>query len=238
MPCHDLEMLIEWFKGNQLSLKISKTVLMHFRELKDHTPLVVNNIEIPSSDSTKFLGVHIDKELKWTTHINYLHKKKIMANKFLLSANTNLLDTTSLCSIYQAHIFSHLSYGLLVWGTMASKKAIKDLTSIEDSCVCLLSKHGKNANVILLYKKHNHIRLPDMIKIELAKYGHRLTNKNYPNSLQSIANAIRGMKTIDTQLAQKALQIYKPTAQNNSTIVICARESQHTMQFQHKLRNV
>ena len=100
---HDLEILMEWFKANQLSLNLSKSVLMYFWESKDHTPLVVNNIEIPTSNSTKFLEVYIDKELKWTTHVNCLHKKS-KANKFLLSANTNLLDTTSLHSIYYAHI--------------------------------------------------------------------------------------------------------------------------------------
>ena len=111
---------------------------MYFWETRDQNQLVVNNVKIPISDSTKFLGVYIDKELRWTMHVNNLHKK-LMANKFLLSTNANLLDTTSLHSIYYAHVFSHLSYGLLVWDPMASKKAIKDLTSIQDSCVCLLN---------------------------------------------------------------------------------------------------
>ena len=135
---HDLKILIEWFKANQVSLNLLKSVLMYFWEARDQTQLVVNDVEIPILDSIKFLGVYIDNELRWTTHVNNLHKK-LMAHKFLLSANTNLLDTTSLCSIYYAHIFSHLSCGLLVWGSMASKKAIKDLTSIQDSCVHLLS---------------------------------------------------------------------------------------------------
>ena len=135
---HDPEILIEWLKANQLSLNLLKSVLMYFWETRDQTQLVVNDVRIPISDSTNFLGVYSDNELRCTTHGNNLHKK-LMTNKFLLSANTNLLDTTSLHSIYYTHVFSHLSYGLLAWGSMASKKAIKDLTSIQDSCVCLLS---------------------------------------------------------------------------------------------------
>ena len=72
-----------------------------------------------------------------------------MANK--LSTSTNILNTNSLHLIYNAHIHSHLMYGLLVWGPMTSKKAIKDLTSIQDSCVRLVSKVGKNTNVMPLY---------------------------------------------------------------------------------------
>ena len=45
-----------------------------------------------------------------------------------------------------------------------------------------------------LYRKHHLMRLPDMIEMELAKYGYRLTNKDYPNSLQSITNANGGIK--------------------------------------------
>ena len=123
----------------------SQSTFLKFIEISTHVLLgnkgsnsVINNVKIPISDSTKFLGVYIDKELRWTMHVNNLHKK-LMANKFLLSVNTNLLDSTSLCSIYYSHVFTHLSYGLLVWGLMASKKAIKDLTHIQDHCVHLLS---------------------------------------------------------------------------------------------------
>ena len=96
-----------------------------------------------------------------------------MANKFLLSTSTNILNTNSLHLIYNVHIHSHLMYGLLAWGPMASKKAIKDLTSIQDSCVCLVSKVAKSTNVMPLYNKQQLLWIPDLIKLELAKYGHR-----------------------------------------------------------------
>ena len=190
---HDLEIMIGWFKANQLSLNLSKSVLIYFWEKRNQTQPTVDDIEIPISDSTKFLGVHIDNELRWTIHVNNLHKK-LMANKFLLSTNTNILNTNSLRLIYNVHILSHLTYGLLAWGPMASKEAIKDLTSIQDSCVHLVSKVGKSTNVMPLYNKQQLIWLPDLIKLELAKYGHRQTTKDYPASLQQIANANGGTK--------------------------------------------
>ena len=191
MMIHDLELMIDWFKANQLSLNLSKSVLLYLWEKRNQTRLTVGDIEIPIS--TKFLGVHIDNELRWTIHVNNLHKK-LMANKILLSTNTNILNTNSLHLIYNAHIHSHLTYGLLAWGPMASKKALKDLTSIQDSCVRLVSKVSKNTNVMLLYNKQQLIRLLDLIKLELAKYEHRQTTKDYPASLQHIANANGGTK--------------------------------------------
>ena len=44
-----------------------------------------------------------------------------------------------------------------------------------------------------LYNKQQLIWLPDLIKLELAKYGHRQTTKD-PASLQQIANAKGGTK--------------------------------------------
>ena len=106
----------------------------------------------------------------------------------------NILNTNSLRLIYNAYIHSHLMYGLLAWGPMASKKALKDLTSIQDSCVHLVSKVGKNTNVMPLYNKQQLIWLLDLIQLELAKYGQRQTTKDYPASLQQIANANGGTK--------------------------------------------
>ena len=109
---HDLELMIDWFKANQLSLNLSKSVLLYFWEKRNQTQLTVGGIEIPISDSTKFLGIHIDHKLRWTIHVNNLHKN-LMANKILLSTNINILSNNSLRLIYNMHIHSHLAYGLL-----------------------------------------------------------------------------------------------------------------------------
>ena len=61
--------------ANKLSLKIDKThVYMIFR--KNNANKCVNNIKIQIGNetiqqetSTKFLGMYIDDQLKWTTHM-------------------------------------------------------------------------------------------------------------------------------------------------------------------------
>ena len=154
-----------------------------------------------------------------------------MANKILLSTNTNILSNNSLCLIYNVHTHSHLLYGLLAWGPMASKKALKDLTSIQDSCVCLVCKVGRNTNVMPLYNKQQLIRLPDMIKLELAKYGHRQTTKNYPASLWQIANANGGTKSIAIRLDQRTPLTYRPTPCIKLIVVIFVRELLHIVNY-------
>ena len=146
-----------------------------------------------------------------------------MANKILLSTNINILSNNSLCLIYIAHIHSHLMYGLLAWGPMASKKALKYLTSIQDSCVCLVCKFGKNTSVMPLYNKLQLIWLLDLIKLELAKYGHRQTTKDYSASLWQITNANGGTKKHRYPTRWKNTLRYRPTLCINLISVIYVR---------------
>ena len=37
--------------------------------------VIINNCEIQEVAFTKFLGIIIDKNLKWTNHISYIQKK-------------------------------------------------------------------------------------------------------------------------------------------------------------------
>ena len=65
---------MDWFKANQLSLNLSKTVVLHFRDHKDVGHLTIDGTEIPLVNNTKFLGVHLNNQITWTTHIDHIHK--------------------------------------------------------------------------------------------------------------------------------------------------------------------
>ena len=113
-----MELLIQWFKANQLSLNMSKTMLVRFWPDNNNFTIEVNNEPIKESEVTKFLGVMVDNKLTWSSHIAFLNQK-LLANKHLLRIARNILDYNCLQLIYYAHIYSHLSYGILAWGSMA-----------------------------------------------------------------------------------------------------------------------
>ena len=71
----DIDILMNWFKVNQLSLNLSKTVVLHFWDHKDVGHLTIDGTEIPLVNNTKFLGVHLNNQITWTTHIDHVHKK-------------------------------------------------------------------------------------------------------------------------------------------------------------------
>ena len=63
-----LSHLSQWFVANKLSLNLDKTCLVTF-------DIKIGTVKITNVDHCTYLGVYIDRDLKWTEHINQLYKK-------------------------------------------------------------------------------------------------------------------------------------------------------------------
>ena len=80
---HDLEIILDWFRANSLTLNVQKTNYLLFApDSKRHAVyLNVDNVIIKPSNSTKFLGLIVDDKLEWTQHVkNVLTKMKRNCN--------------------------------------------------------------------------------------------------------------------------------------------------------------
>ena len=83
---HDMELLSDWLKANWLSLYMSKTVAMSFWDNKKNLNVTLGGQKIPLVDTTTFLGITLDSDLSWNSHITQLYNK-LQANKHLLSTH-------------------------------------------------------------------------------------------------------------------------------------------------------
>jgi hypothetical protein len=62
-----------WFQKNNLMINIAKTVTISYHTMQSRFPMrpkitCINTDRANKSDS-KFFGIHITENLKWTTHI-------------------------------------------------------------------------------------------------------------------------------------------------------------------------
>ena len=129
----DLTNLNAWFKINKLSLNIQKTSVMEFwtnPSTKKLPQIKIDNIPLPTTKSTKFLGVTIDNTLAWSDHINNI-LRKLSINKNLIGKSRNLLNKAAKLKIYYAHIYPHLSYANTVWGGHLTQKQKNNLEKIQ-----------------------------------------------------------------------------------------------------------
>jgi ribonuclease P/MRP protein subunit RPP40 len=118
----DLKMLNEWFILNKLSINLKKTKYMFIspKHIKNDNILIpkLNNCEIERVQEYKYLGLYIDSDLKWTTHIQHI-KSKILPFIGILKRLRNMLHCHIKKQIYFSFIQSHLNYLNMLWGAAA-----------------------------------------------------------------------------------------------------------------------
>ena len=130
---HDMAKLSDWFRANKLTLNKTKSVAILFKCKKNiacPTHILVDHSEIKFVPYTKFLGVWIDEDLSWQTHLNKL-QLKIQRNAHLLYKSKRLLSLQAKKILYYAQIYSHINYGISVWGPMCSKANLNKIAAIQ-----------------------------------------------------------------------------------------------------------
>ena len=93
----ELSHLNDWFCANKLSRNTDKTKYVLFRKAKskDNLPLVlpgffINDVKIKSENSLKFLGVMIDENVTWKTHVELVENKISKSIGILYKASRSL----------------------------------------------------------------------------------------------------------------------------------------------------
>lgn len=109
-----------YFKRNCLFLNTDKTNKMFFstaqNKEKPTIRITINNSEINTVNVTTFLGIEIDNNLSWDDHVQKV-TSKISTGLYILYRMSFLCNFDTLKSIYyDAHIHSHSSYGLAIYG--------------------------------------------------------------------------------------------------------------------------
>ena len=114
----EIKLINNWLKINKLSLNIikSKCMVIYMTQQKITLPkLYIDGILIDYVTVFNFLGINIQNNLKWDTHINSISLKigrtVGILNKFKFSLPLNILHL-----LYCTLIVSHLHYGILLWG--------------------------------------------------------------------------------------------------------------------------
>ena len=122
----ELGNLNEWLNANRLSLNVSKSQFMVFSDSRISVDfsLSINSIPLTSTSNAKFLGIHIDDKLNFKLHVNNVITK-ISRVRGMLWRCGSLVSLAVKKMVYQSLVFSHLSYGVIVWGKSSVGNELK-----------------------------------------------------------------------------------------------------------------
>ena len=239
---NDLKNLTNWLNANKISLNASKTELVFFKPKRKHIELdlkiKLNRKRLFSTESVKYLGVQIDKELNWKTHIDFIALKLNRAIAMLYKLRDFVIPKT-LISVYYALFESHLNYASIVWGQ--NIHSINRLFILQKKAIRTLFYKQQNEHSTPLFLESKIIKLPDKVKLENCL----LVNKYFHDKLPSIFKQWFTLSSdshkYETSFASNGnlkIPSVKTTSYGKSSFINMAIKTWNTLQMEFKDKNL
>ena len=202
---YDLSLLFEWLCANRLSLNVKKTEFIIFRPprsyLKDRVTLTLNRCKIFESTKVKYLGIILDSRLSWKHHIFELSKKLSRSVGMLYKMKNLGCDHKILLSLYFSLFQSHLSYGLVAWG---SSTYSKNLFLIQKKAIRAISGLTFSDSTTDSFTNFKILNLEKLYRLKLASLMWDFDHGGLPNHLRKLFKYSSDCHSFNTRSASNA----------------------------------
>lgn len=194
---------------NEWRIKANESKSTHVTFTLKHTtcpPVQLNQIQIPQSNEALYLGIYLDRKLKWKKHIQTKRKAlDIQLNKMkYLIGHRSKLSLENKILIYKCIIKPIWTYGIQLWGT-ASNTNIKLLQQFQSKVLRKITNAPTYITNKRLHDELNIKTVKEEISSQLTSY--KLRIDNHPNPLAS--NLMSNQETF-RRLKRKAPQDLLP----------------------------
>lgn len=147
----------------------------------------LNNVYLENSilnnlAESKFLGIYIDKRLKFEPHIEQLCSK-LSTNCYALRVISGELDHGTAKKSYFALIESHLRYGICFWGT-CSKYLFLRVFVLQKRALRSVCRAGNGVSCKPLFLKERILTLTSLFILETVS----LLHSKFRNHIRDIQN--------------------------------------------------
>ena len=237
----ELSKISDWLSVNKLSLNVKKTKYMVFHHRNKKIPAVINlrinSIAIERVANFNFLGLMVNENLSWKSHINLI-STKLSKSIGVLNKLKHILPKNVLRMLYCSLILPYLNYSLLAWGfdlvrlNKLQKRAIRTITC---------SKY--NAHTEPIFRKLNLLKLEDIFTLNLLKFYFKFMNQTLPgyfktsfcltnqrdnHSHNTRSNTLIPANLTNTMFAQSCLRSILPKIINNTDDIILNKIYTHS----------
>lgn len=183
-----IEEISEWCTANTMIMHPIKTKSMVITTRQKHQlrplqlELSVGSTQVQQVKEHTILGVTVDQELKWQTHLNKVCKV-VSKNLYLLSKLRHYADLEALKLFYYAHIMPHINYASTLWDN-CSDVHLKRLNSLHRRAAKLIL-HESNKSTDEKLKLLNFLPLKDQLTLNKAVLMYKVMKSDVPGYLQS-----------------------------------------------------
>ena len=164
----ELNKLQKWINANKLTINFDpkKSSYCIFKPRGKCFPvnfdrgLKVGSNVLKYRETTKYLGLILDGNLTWESHIKELNKKLIQYTG-IFSKIGHCLPMTCCKTVYNAFIFSRLNYGSEIYAN-TTKKYIQPLMVTQNKLLRILQFKHIRTPLRNLYRQFNTLKLKDL----------------------------------------------------------------------------
>ena len=210
----DLDKITEWLAANNLTLNSSKTEFMligsrqrlnTFNRLPSFT---IDGNSIKQVEFTKSLGVYIDENLTWNTHIRHI-SKKIASCIGTLKRSRSFVPFETLLCIYNTLVQPHFDYCSVVWGNCNKSLSIK-LQKLQNRAARILTSSSYDANADDLFVKLGWQKLNLQRDLKTATMVYKSLNGLAPDYLKSMFTNRSAISTYSLRNCEGKLAVPLP----------------------------
>ncbi|KAK9887548.1 hypothetical protein WA026_023270 [Henosepilachna vigintioctopunctata] len=116
----------KWCQYNALILNTSKTKCLIFNSsynVDNGMFIQFESEKLFLCDHVKFLGILLDRDLRWSLHVDSV-TKKLSSAFYAINKIKNFLSTISVMEVYYALAYSHINYNIMLWGSSVDSQRV------------------------------------------------------------------------------------------------------------------
>lgn len=183
----DMGKIYSWMSLHKLTVNVQKTKFIIIKSKNALINIKYNNAEIEQVKNYKYLGVCIDEELTWNTHITELASKTSRIAGIFKKLSKRLPDKTKI-STYYSLFHSIITYGIEAWGS-TFKKNLNLLQKIQNKALKNLFLYDKRASTSRVHRNLNILKLNDYKNLCCTMHVRNILHNDIKSSLQIATNS-------------------------------------------------
>ena len=171
----EIQVIYNWLNANRLQLNSDKShfICFSYRKNINLPPIKIGNNIISEVESTKFLGIILDKNLNFKEEIAHISNK---CSKFvgILFRLNSFLPVQILKTLYSSMILPYLNYGIEAWfgANMTERNKIFIL---QKKSIRAIHRLPYNAHTNDYFKANKLLKVQDLYKLNLCSIVYRYT---------------------------------------------------------------
>ena len=168
-----LPRIAEWLEANYLTLNASKTLFQIYTNRKTSISLNVsiNGVGIKLANHIKYLGILIDADMKFTTHINGI-SNILSRNIGMIARIRQYVPQKQLLQLYHSLVHPYINYCCFIWGSTYASQ-IQKLLILQKRAMRIIEGTFPPQSANPIFKKHNILKVNEIAHLQMLLIMHR-----------------------------------------------------------------